>query len=104
MSTERLLEYPVHERPMWADANLPVSEAMDENGTQVVVSRYGDAVWDFWPQIRLPNTKVSQKRIDWAVKLPDGRSLLDPEHAPCSPAPGPFSTRYWPILSRVGKG
>lgn len=82
MTAERLREYAVREVPARAGSNLPVSEAMDDDGTKVVVSRYGDAVWDFWPQIRTPNTKASQKRIDWAVRFPGGRSLLDTEHAP----------------------
>ena len=82
MTAERLREHPVREMPARVDSNLPVSEAMDNNGAKVVVSRYGDTVWDFWPQIHIPNTKTSQKRIDWAARLPNGHSLLNAEHAP----------------------
>lgn len=81
MSAERLRAAPVCAVATQAGPRLPVSEAMHADGTKVVVNRYGDAVWDFWPQIRTPNTKADQKRIDWAVRLPDGRTLLDAEHA-----------------------
>ncbi len=81
MTAERLRASPVCEVPTQADARVPVSEAMHADGIKVVVSRYGDAVWDFWPLIRTPNTKADQKRIDWAVRLPGERTLLDAAHA-----------------------
>jgi integrase len=58
-----------------------VSSALQDDGTEVVVSRYGDAVWDFWPSIPAGNIVPSEKRLNWALSLPDGHTLLDPEHA-----------------------
>jgi hypothetical protein len=58
-----------------------VSSARQDDGTELTVSRYGDAVWDFWPSIPAGNIVPSEKRLNWALSLPDGRTLLDPEHA-----------------------
>jgi len=58
-----------------------ISSLRQDDGTELVVSRYGDAVWDFWPAIPAGNLVPSEKRINWALSLPDGRTLLDPEHA-----------------------
>lgn len=61
--------------------NLAVSIAHMPDGTLFVVSRYGDVVWDFYPYIPQENLRLSKKRINWCIKLPDGRMLTDPEHA-----------------------
>jgi hypothetical protein len=50
-------------------------------GTELVASRYGDAVWDFWPVIPAGNIVPCEKLLNWALSLPDGSTLLDPEHA-----------------------
>ncbi len=58
-----------------------VSRVRQDDGTELVVSRYGDAVWDFWPSIPAGNIVPSEKRLNWALSLPDGHTLLDPEHS-----------------------
>ncbi len=69
----------------WVDASkhldFPVSLALAPDGSMVVVSRFGDAVWDFHPYIPQECLSLSHKSIDWHVLLPDGRRLTDPEHA-----------------------
>jgi len=62
-------------------AILPVSIDLLPDGTPHVVSRYGDAIWDFYPYIRQENLPPSEKQINWRIALPDGRLLTDPEHA-----------------------
>lgn len=62
-------------------ANLPVSIMNLPDGSQQVVSRFGDYIWDFYPYIPQENLQPSHKRVDWRVLLPDGRRLTDPEHA-----------------------
>lgn len=37
-----------------------------ENGKTIVVSRYADDVWDFWPYFEQSNVQRSGKRISWA--------------------------------------
>ena len=59
---------------------LPISIGRRESGQLDVVSRYGDAVWDFYPYLPQANKKVSDCRLHWAVKLPDGTRLTDPVH------------------------
>lgn len=59
----------------------PISIAAMPGGQTIVVSQYGDVVWDFWPYIPQENIAEKDKRIDWSFKLPDGRSFSDPEHA-----------------------
>ncbi len=61
-------------------ADLPVSIMIQPDGTQLVVSRFGDYIWDFYPYIPQENLQPSHKRVDWRVQLPDGRRLTDPEH------------------------
>lgn len=61
--------------------HLPVSMTLGSNGETLVISRYGDSIWDFWPSIPQENLPPSQKRINWNIKMPDGKSLLDPKHA-----------------------
>lgn len=61
-------------------AQLPVSIALLPDGT-LVVSRFGDVIWDFYPYIRQENIPANKKQIDWRIALPDGRLLTDPAHA-----------------------
>ena len=61
--------------------NWPVSVALAADGSQVVVSRYGDDIWDFWPLVPQENKSDSQKRINWAIKLQEGEVLTDSRHA-----------------------
>lgn len=62
-------------------ANLPVSIALQPDGTSFVVSRYADDVWDFYPYIPQENLEPANKMIRWRIQLPDGRLLTDSEHA-----------------------
>lgn len=59
----------------------PVSLTLGPAGEQLVISRYGDAVWDFWPYVPQENKSDAHKRINWAIKLDDGTALTDPQHA-----------------------
>ncbi|HCL3557685.1 TPA: hypothetical protein N2A72_006503, partial [Pseudomonas aeruginosa] len=59
----------------------PVSLTLGQDGEQLVVSRYGDAVWDFWPYVPQENKSDAHKRINWGIKLDDGTALTDPQHA-----------------------
>lgn len=60
--------------------NLPVSITKDMNGASIVVSRYQDEIWDFYPYIPQENLASSFKMIRWNVLLPDGKKLTDPTH------------------------
>lgn len=61
--------------------HLPISMTIDADGNLIVVSRFEDAVWDFWPYIPQENLSPSYKRITWGVTLLDGILLTDPRHA-----------------------
>jgi integrase len=60
--------------------HLPVSIALDGKGRQLVISRFEDVVWDFWPYLSQENLAQNSKRINWALMLPDGSRLTDPQH------------------------
>jgi integrase len=62
-------------------ANWPVSAALAVDGSQVVVSRYGDDIWDFWPLVPQENKADSHKCINWGIKLQGGELLTDDKHA-----------------------
>lgn len=62
-------------------SNLPVSVTTTPDGKLLVINRYGDSVWDFYPYITPENVPPSKKQINWHIDLPDGRQLTDPEHA-----------------------
>jgi len=62
-------------------AKTAVSVDISQNGTPVVVSRFGDDIWDFYPLIPQDNLSASVKRILWDVVLPDGKRLTDAEFA-----------------------
>mgnify|MGYP000878548544 FL=1 len=46
-------------------AQVVVSAVIDEAGNITVISRAGDPVWNLWPFVTTPNTKVSEKRLNW---------------------------------------
>jgi integrase len=60
--------------------NFPVSLSMAPDGSKIVVSRFLDEVWDFYPYIPQESLSLSHKRIDWHVQLPHSQWLTDPEH------------------------
>lgn len=64
------------DKPRW-----PVSIAVLPDGQPLVVSRWADDIWDWYPYITQENKSEHMKRIDWRIALPDGRLLTDPEHA-----------------------
>lgn len=47
-------------------AEVVVSAVLDDAGNTVVLSRVGDQVWELWPFVTTPNTRQSQKRLDWS--------------------------------------
>lgn len=59
----------------------PVSLARALDGEQLVVSRYGDILWDFWPYVPQENKPDCDKRINWSIRLDGGSKLTDPQHA-----------------------
>jgi len=59
---------------------MPVSVIQLADGTRMVVSRFGDDLWDFYPYIPQDNLCPASKRLSWAIALPDGRLLTDAEH------------------------
>ncbi|MBH8480959.1 hypothetical protein I8R57_28710 [Klebsiella quasipneumoniae] len=61
-------------------ARLPVSAAVDTAGSPVVISRYEDDVWNFWPYISRENAKDGEKRIIWGIAFSDGSRLTDEAH------------------------
>ncbi len=63
-------------------AELPASVVCGDDGKEIVISRYADNVWDFWPYIPQGNRKLCSKVIDWRVDLDhQSGNLTDPEHA-----------------------
>ena len=82
MSAEAAIDRrPLHRVSEADKLRRAISSLRQDDGTELVVSRYGDAVWDFWPAIPAGNLVPSEKRLNWALSLPDGRTLLDPEHS-----------------------
>lgn len=61
--------------------DFPVSLALAPDGSIIVVSRFADDVWDFYPYIVQESLSSSKKLIDWRAGMPDGRPLTDPKHA-----------------------
>ena len=81
MSLHLLNLRPIREFSPEEKANLAVSIALMPDGTQVVVSRYGDFIWDFYPYVPQETMLPSKKQIDWRIAVPDGCKLTDPKHA-----------------------
>lgn len=46
-------------------AQVIVSAVIDNAGNTMVISRVGDLVWNLWPFVTTPNTRDSDKRLDW---------------------------------------
>lgn len=80
MSLHLLDLRPIKDIPVADKALWPVSITSQPDGTPLVVSRFGDYIWDFYPYIPQENHSSSQKQIDWRITLPDGRLLTDPAH------------------------
>jgi integrase len=68
-------DLPLDEKPRW-----PVSIAVMPGGEQVIVSRYGDDLWDFWPYLPHENKSDSAKLVDWSFELGNGTRLTDSEN------------------------
>ena len=82
MSLHLLDLRPIKDLSLSEKANLPVSIALLPDGTRLVVSLFTDVIWDLYPYIPQENKCQSEKQINWRIRLPDGRFLTDPEHAP----------------------
>lgn len=50
--------------------NVVVSAVLDEDGNTLVLSRVRDMVWEMWPFVTTPNTRLNRKRLDWSG-IPD---------------------------------
>ncbi|WP_395407899.1 hypothetical protein ACHMW6_15110 [Pseudoduganella sp. UC29_106] len=61
---------------------LPVSVIQSDHGETIVVSRYADSIWDFYPYIPQENLKRSEKQLNWNIRLENGSLLTAPEYAP----------------------
>lgn len=60
--------------------DFPVSIALAPDGSTIVVSRFADDVWNFYPYVLQESMSLSQKQIDWRARVPNGRRLTDLEH------------------------
>lgn len=59
---------------------MPVSIVRHPDGENVVVSWFGEEVWDLYPYVGRANAKASGSMIDWRIQLPDGNLLTAPLH------------------------
>lgn len=69
-------EIPAAQKPDW-----PVSIARQPDGTPLIVSRFGDDRWDFYPYMPQEILAPSGKIIDWRIRLSDATLLTDPKHS-----------------------
>ena len=60
-------------------ALLPVSVTVATDGQPLVVSRFGDDVWDLYPYFAQENKRASDKVIDWRGSDFDSARLCSPE-------------------------
>jgi len=81
VSTAYTTARPLRELLPEEKAKLPTSRTRGEDGREMIVSRYEDDVWDFWPYIKQGNRHPSAKVIDWRFELGDGTRLTDPENS-----------------------
>jgi len=81
MSLHLLDLRPIKDIPTADKARWPVSITLQPDGTPLVVSRWGDEVWDWYPYIPQENKTSHEKQLDWRFSLPDGHLLTDPMHA-----------------------
>lgn len=79
----------------------PVSVAMQPDGSSLVVSRFGDLLWDWYPYLPNANLPSSRKRLDWRIQLPDGSPLTDPRHAQLLDAAKDF---LWSLFAQPIEG
>ncbi|GGI53213.1 hypothetical protein [Oxalicibacterium solurbis] len=71
---------PAKEFSMEEKLNMPVSLATQPDGKTIVVSRFKDEVWDFYPYIPQENRARGSKHLDWRINLHDGSKLTDEQH------------------------
>ncbi|QJW82558.1 tyrosine-type recombinase/integrase [Burkholderia glumae] len=71
----------IRDLPLEKKLRWPVSVALMRGGDQLIVSRYGDDVWDFWPYLPHENKNDSRKKIQWSIDLGNGTRLTAPENA-----------------------
>lgn len=82
MTSRYSTQKPVQELQPLEKARLAVSITRGDDGREIVISRYEDDVWDFWPYIPQENRKDSSKVIDWRAAIGRaGGKLTDPEYA-----------------------
>jgi integrase len=62
-------------------SRLPISVAIDASGNHVVISRYEDKIWNFWPYNNRENMKDGGMRINWSITFADGTQLTDDKHS-----------------------
>lgn len=48
---------------------IVVSAVIDPQGQSVIISRYGDSVWELWPFFDQANVQPARKRVEWG-KIP----------------------------------
>jgi len=72
---------PLKEMPRPHKMAMPVSVIQHGHGEPIVISRFGDDKWDFYPYIPQENVPPADKILNWCIALPDGRLLTDPEHS-----------------------
>jgi site-specific recombinase XerD len=68
----------------WESPATIISTCLDKAGETVVLSVYGDDVWELWPHFQQSNLAPSQKRINWTTIAAELRE-------PCKAA----LYRYW---------
>lgn len=71
---------PIRDLSQQEKATLPVSLTRTDDGKEVVLSRYEDDIWDFWPYVPQSNRKSSAKVVDWRIELGGGALLTDEGH------------------------
>ncbi len=81
MSLHLLDLRPINEIHTADKAQWPVSITIQPDGTPLVVSRWGDEVWDWYPYIPQENKSLNEKQLDWRFSLPNGRQFTDSEYA-----------------------
>jgi site-specific recombinase XerD len=63
-----LAEQPLSAREMLEEQrrDIVISAILDKEGHTLVISRYGDMMWELWPFFEQSNVAVSKKIIKWA--------------------------------------
>lgn len=76
--------------------DFPVSVIQSQSGETIVVSRYADSIWDFYPYIPQENLKYCEKKLNWNIKLGNGKLLTAPEYVHLLSSAKEF---IWSLLS-----